>query len=98
MVRMKQKVDSKAKSTPRKAKSSASKRAQKSKKQTCLDLLARSKGASIADLQQATGWQAHSVRGFLSGTVKKLPTIKLETLTPEGAPRRYHVIAAAKDA
>ena len=98
MVRMKQKVDSKAKSTPRKAKSSASKRAQKSKKQTCLDLLARSKGASIADLQQATGWQAHSVRGFLSGTVKKLPAIRLETLTPEGAPRRYHVVELAKGA
>ncbi len=36
-----------------------------------IGLLRRSKGASIADLSTATGWQAHSVRGFLSGTVKK---------------------------
>ena len=98
MVRTKQKANSKAKSMPRNAKNSASKRAQKSKKQTCLDLLTRSKGASIAELQTVTGWQAHSVRGFLSGTVKKMAAIRLETLTPEGAPRRYHVIALAKGA
>lgn len=34
-------------------------------------LLRRPQGASIADMQAATGWQAHSVRGVLSGAVKK---------------------------
>ncbi len=34
-------------------------------------LLRRSKGASIDDLMKATGWQAHSVRGAISGAIKK---------------------------
>lgn len=34
-------------------------------------LLRGPKGASIAALQRATGWQAHSVRGALAGTIKK---------------------------
>lgn len=42
-----------------------------SKKATCLALLERAQGATIAELQEATGWQAHSVRGFLAGTVKR---------------------------
>ena len=42
-----------------------------SKQQTCLDLLGRREGATIEDLEEATGWQKHSVRGFLAGAVKK---------------------------
>lgn len=34
-------------------------------------LLQRPQGASIADLAGATGWQNHSVRGALAGTLKK---------------------------
>lgn len=34
-------------------------------------LLSRSRGATIDEMMMATGWQAHSVRGFLAGTVKK---------------------------
>lgn len=41
------------------------------KHQRILALLQRDTGASIADLQSATNWQAHSVRGFLSATVRK---------------------------
>jgi predicted ArsR family transcriptional regulator len=34
-------------------------------------LLARPKGASLGDITAATGWQAHSIRSFLSGLRKK---------------------------
>jgi hypothetical protein len=34
-------------------------------------LLQRAKGASIDDLTEATGWQAHSVRGAISGQLRK---------------------------
>jgi DNA-binding IclR family transcriptional regulator len=34
-------------------------------------LLRRGKGASLAELQNATAWQPHSVRAFLSGLRKK---------------------------
>ncbi|MEL6504922.1 MAG: DUF3489 domain-containing protein [Pseudomonadota bacterium] len=42
-----------------------------SKGAALIDLLARDGGATLDELQQASGWQAHSVRGFLSGTVRK---------------------------
>ena len=34
-------------------------------------LLRRGKGATLAELQDATSWQPHSVRAFLSGLRKK---------------------------
>jgi hypothetical protein len=34
-------------------------------------LLSRTAGASLADLVAATGWQAHSVRGALAGSLKR---------------------------
>jgi hypothetical protein len=42
-----------------------------SKGDTLIKLLSSPEGASIAEMMKATGWQQHSVRGFLAGTVKK---------------------------
>lgn len=42
-----------------------------SKIETLLTLLRQPGGASIAELAAATGWQHHSVRGALAGTLKK---------------------------
>ncbi len=54
-------------------------------------LLRRAKGASIEDLMQATGWQAHSVRGAMSGTVgKKLGLNVISEKT--GTVRLYRIV------
>lgn len=42
-----------------------------SKTARLLALLSSEGGATIAELSEATGWQAHSVRGAMAGTLKK---------------------------
>jgi len=62
-----------------------------SKQQLCLELLSRPDGACVEELQAATGWQTHSVRGFLSGTVKKKLGLTLISDRAGDGPRRYRV-------
>lgn len=54
-------------------------------------LLQRKKGASIAELMEASGWQAHSVRGFLSGTLKKKRGMPIASQKDENGSRRYRI-------
>lgn len=56
-----------------------------------VDLLKRKKGAAISELMKATGWQAHSVRGFLSGTLKKKLGLAIASERSEGGQRRYRI-------
>jgi hypothetical protein len=67
-----------------------------SKQQLCLDLLSRPDGACVEELHAATGWQTHSVRGFLSGTVKKKLGLTLISDRAGDGPRRYRVGPKAK--
>jgi len=62
-----------------------------SKKATVLELLRRPEGATLADIMSATGWQPHSVRGFISGALGKKMGLTVESLkTAEGA-RAYRI-------
>lgn len=63
-----------------------------------LKKLSSSKGATIQTMMEATGWQAHSVRGFLSAVVKKKLGLDLVSETGKDGVRRYRVQAAGKAA
>jgi hypothetical protein len=41
----------------------------------------------------ATEWQAHSVRGFLSGTLRKKMGLKIESAKSAAGERRYSIQA-----
>ncbi len=43
----------------------------KTKQSQLIALLRSSNGATINELMLATGWQAHSIRGVISGVIKK---------------------------
>ena len=60
-----------------------------SKTEKELDLLKRPDGATAKELMKATGWQAHSVRGFLSGTVGKKMGLAVTSTKGENGERSY---------
>lgn len=53
--------------------------------------LKTAKGATIKELVEAAGWQCHSVRGFLSGTVKKKLRLELTSEVGKDGTRRYRI-------
>ena len=55
-----------------------------------LELIGRPKGASLAEIQKATDWQKHSIRGFLSTAAKK-HGLKIESTKTEAGDRVYQV-------
>ena len=61
------------------------------KKDVVLSLLSRKDGASLDEIAQATDWQAHSIRGFLSGTVSKKLGHKVTSTTDAMGTRRYAI-------
>jgi hypothetical protein len=58
-----------------------------------LALLKRDGGVTAQELMTTTGWQAHSVRGFLSGTVGKKMGLSVVSIKAENGERIYSVSA-----
>jgi hypothetical protein len=56
-----------------------------------LDLVQRKGGATIAEVMKATGWQAHSVRGAISGALKKKLGLAVASAKVEGRGRVYRI-------
>ena len=92
------------KATPAKKANKGAKSAKSPKKKTAnprqaskaalvLGLLKRSGGASLKELMKATGWQAHSVRGFLSGALGKKMGLTVTSTKAADGERRYSVKA-----
>lgn len=63
-----------------------------SKQALVLDLLQRPEGASIAQIMDATGWQAHTVRGTLAGTFKKNLGLTITSDKEQGGERVYRML------
>jgi hypothetical protein len=62
-----------------------------SKTAKVLDLLKRSGGVTGKELTRATGWQPHSVRGFVSGTVGKKMGLTVVSTKGEDGERSYSI-------
>ncbi|RLP23989.1 DUF3489 domain-containing protein [Mesorhizobium sp. YM1C-6-2] len=66
------------------------------KAELILKKLRTAKGVSIDMLIAETGWQAHSVRGFLSAVVKKKLALDLVSESGKDGVRRYRIVSDAK--
>ena len=64
---------------------------QGSKTAKVLELVKRSGGATLKHLMKATGWQPHSVRGFISGTVRKKIKLSVLSTRDENGVRSYRI-------
>jgi hypothetical protein len=64
---------------------------QGSKKAEVLDLMRRKQGVTLEAIMKATGWQAHTVRGFVSGTVTKKLGLKVESFRTDEKERAYRL-------
>lgn len=62
-----------------------------SKLDALINALRQSDGATIAELMAATGWQAHSVRGAISGNLKKKRGLVVISEVVEGRGRTYRI-------
>lgn len=65
-----------------------------SKLAVIIALLKSPDGATIDALCEATGWQRHSVRGAIAGSLKRKGHV-VSSLKPEDGPRRYRIEASA---
>ena len=85
-----------AKKPVAKAKAKANGEARKpradSKKAEVIAMLRRKNGASNEEIQKATDWQPHSVRGFIAGTLKKAGLVA-ESFKTDAGERRYRLPA-----
>jgi hypothetical protein len=70
------------KPTPKKPKAEA--RRPGTKTAQVLGMLQRPNGATLKELIRITGWQAHSVRGFLSGQVGKKMNLSVRSFQRDG--------------
>ena len=60
-----------------------------SKKAIVLELMRRTDGASLKEIMAATDWQAHSVRGFISGGLGKKMGLTVESFKRADGERAY---------
>jgi Protein of unknown function (DUF3489) len=57
-----------------------------------IDMLRRERGATVAETVAALGWQAHSVRGAISGALKKKRGLTIQSEIRDGRGRIYRIV------
>jgi uncharacterized protein DUF3489 len=57
-----------------------------------IDMLRRERGATVAETVAALGWQAHSVRGAISGALKKKRGLTIQSEIHDGRGRIYRIV------
>lgn len=62
-----------------------------SKQAEVIRMLQRAEGATIPQICEATGWQAHTVRGTFAGALKKKLGLALSSDKPQGSERIYRI-------
>jgi hypothetical protein len=63
-----------------------------SKKAQVLDRMGRKEGVTLAEIMKETGWQAHTVRGFVSGTITKKLGKKVDSFKNADGERAYRIL------
>ena len=66
-----------------------------SKQAKLVELLRHAKGASLDEMVKATGWQRHSVRGVMSGVLKKKLGLTITSMKDEHG-RVYRITGSGK--
>jgi hypothetical protein len=62
-----------------------------SKKAAVIAMMRRPKGATVAEIMKTTGWQAHSVRGLISGSLRKAMGLAVKSDKRADGQRAYQL-------
>ena len=65
------------------------------KQATLIAMLRRPKGATIGQIAEATGWRRHTIRGAMSGALKKKLGLNVTSEKPKDGDRVYRIVEAA---
>ena len=77
---------------PKKSATAQSPVKQQSKQSQLIDLLKKKTGATVEEIMVLTGWQAHTVRGIISGALKKRLGLNIvSTVSGSNGTRIYRI-------
>ncbi len=82
-------IDSVIPETPEQVKARRRKRV--TKQAILIDMLKRDEGATIAQITEAIGWQPHTVRGAISGALRKKLGLTVTSTKFETGERIYRI-------
>ncbi len=89
------KTRARGRKAPRKPKQPAAPRSPRTgtKQARLIEMLEAPDGASIAEIVAATGWQAHTIRGAISGVLKKKLGLDVVSEKVDGRGRVYKILS-----